>query len=250
VFTPWIVAGLAATIVATSFLSGIFGMAGGMVLMGFLLATLPVQTAMVMHGIIQMAANGWRAILWRAHVRWSVIGFYLCGAALSVALFVAILFVPDKPLVLIAIGVTPFIALLLPARFAPNILKPGHAVVAGAICTALHLVAGVTGPLLDAFFTRTELSRQANVATKAVTQTTGHILKIVYFGALTARPGDLGIGWELAVGSVALAMLGTTLARRILENMSDRAFYRWTNRLVLSLGTVYIVQGIWQIATR
>jgi len=36
--------GLGFTVLATSFLSGLFGMAGGMVLMGILLTILPVST--------------------------------------------------------------------------------------------------------------------------------------------------------------------------------------------------------------
>ena len=59
--------------VVTSFISGIFGMAGGMLLIGFLLVLLPVPVAMVFHGVIQIAANGWRAWLWRHHVKWSVV---------------------------------------------------------------------------------------------------------------------------------------------------------------------------------
>src|SRR6266852_1400167 len=59
-----IMAALAVVVTATSFISGIFGMAGGMLLIGFLLFVVPVQTAMVMHGVTQIAANGWRAFLW------------------------------------------------------------------------------------------------------------------------------------------------------------------------------------------
>ena len=36
-------------VTATSFLSGLFGMAGGLILIGALLALLPVATAMVLH---------------------------------------------------------------------------------------------------------------------------------------------------------------------------------------------------------
>jgi uncharacterized membrane protein YfcA len=53
--------GLAVSIIATSFLSGLFGMAGGMVLMGLLLLLMPVPAAMVLHGITQVASNGARA---------------------------------------------------------------------------------------------------------------------------------------------------------------------------------------------
>jgi len=54
---------LAAAVLSTSFVSGIFGMAGGMILMGILLAIMPLAAAMVLHGLTQMAANGWRARL-------------------------------------------------------------------------------------------------------------------------------------------------------------------------------------------
>jgi uncharacterized membrane protein YfcA len=58
-------AGFAAAIVSTSFVSGIFGMAGGMILMGILLAFMPMAPAMVLHGLVQISATGWRARQWR-----------------------------------------------------------------------------------------------------------------------------------------------------------------------------------------
>ena len=45
----------------TALLSGIFGMAGGLVLMGALALVLPVSAAFVTHGLLQLVANGWRA---------------------------------------------------------------------------------------------------------------------------------------------------------------------------------------------
>jgi uncharacterized membrane protein YfcA len=61
------IAALTATMVATAFLSGIFGMAGGMILMGVLLALLSVPEAMALHGLTQMVANGWRGLLWHSY---------------------------------------------------------------------------------------------------------------------------------------------------------------------------------------
>ena len=46
----------------TSAISGIFGMSGGMILMGYLAFVLPVSAAMMMHGATQAVANGYRAI--------------------------------------------------------------------------------------------------------------------------------------------------------------------------------------------
>ena len=55
---------IGATIVFSSFVSGVFGMAGGLILIGVLLALMPLPTAMVLHAITQMASNGWRGLLW------------------------------------------------------------------------------------------------------------------------------------------------------------------------------------------
>ena len=54
----------------TAFLSGLFGMAGGLILIGALLAVMPVPAAMVLHAITQMASNGWRALLWVHYIQW------------------------------------------------------------------------------------------------------------------------------------------------------------------------------------
>ncbi|MGZ5081409.1 MAG: hypothetical protein ACXWHZ_18785, partial [Usitatibacter sp.] len=63
--TAFFVAILAVSGLVTSFISGILGMAGGMILMGILLAMMPVPAAMMLHGITQLASNAWRAVLWR-----------------------------------------------------------------------------------------------------------------------------------------------------------------------------------------
>ena len=76
--------------VATSFLSGIFGMAGGLILIGVLLVLLPVQTAMVLHAVTQIASCGWRVLLWRKHVRWAPVAAYVFGCVLALCRLVAV----------------------------------------------------------------------------------------------------------------------------------------------------------------
>ena len=55
-----------------SFISGVFGMAGGMILLGVLLNYFDVASAMILFSIIQFCANGWRAYQWRHYVRWPI----------------------------------------------------------------------------------------------------------------------------------------------------------------------------------
>src|SRR5207237_4866079 len=120
VMSPLLIAALGLLIVATAFLSGLFGMAGGLILIGVLLALLPLPSAMVLHAITQMASNGWRALLWRSHIRWRPVAIYLIGCALALGAWSITRYVPDKPLALLLLGVTPFMARLMPAGIKPN----------------------------------------------------------------------------------------------------------------------------------
>ena len=76
---------LGATIMVSSFVSGVFGMAGGLILLGVLLTYFDVPAAMILFSIIQFFANGWRALQWRAYVRWPIFFWYVAGAAIAFA---------------------------------------------------------------------------------------------------------------------------------------------------------------------
>ena len=80
------------------------------------------------------------------------------------------------------------------------------------------------------------------VATKAITQTLSHLLKIVYFGALTVTGAAVPL-W-LAATLVLLAFAGTSLSRRVLERISDASFRMWTRWTVSVLGAAYLTSGI------
>jgi uncharacterized protein len=250
-FTIPVLAALAAVAVVTSFISGLFGVAGGMLLIGFLLLLLPVPVAMVFHGVIQIAANGSRSFLWRRHINWKVVLQFGAGTGCALLVFSFLRFVPPKPLVLLIVGLTPFAALSVPQRFAPNIERHGQAFLAGLIGGTLQLVAGVTGPLLDIFYVRSGMTRQVNVATKSAAMVLGHVSKVAYFGLMIANPAGHDLEqWAVMGFAAVFAVVGTQLSRRILDRMSDKQFYWWTRRIILALGVVYIAQGVWQLAAR
>jgi uncharacterized membrane protein YfcA len=238
---------LAVSTLVTSFISGILGMAGGLILMGVLLALLPLPAAMMLHGIAQLASNGWRALMLRTEVDWRIFGGYLAGAVATLGLFAVMRFVVDKPLALIAMGLTPFVALALPDKLVLNVERPWHPFVCGLICQVLSLTAGVSGPILDTFFVRSAMSRHAVVATKAMTQSSSHLLKIVYFGGVMAMAGA-EVSPVLAATMVILAFVGTTLSKRVLERMTDASFRKWTRWTVMTLGAAYLVTGVTMMA--
>jgi uncharacterized membrane protein YfcA len=237
-------AGIAVAALLTSALSAVFGMAGGMVLMGIYAAALPVQAAMILHGVTQLFANGFRAFLLRRHVFAPGLGWYALGALLTLAGFAVFAVVVSRPIVFLVMGGVPLLLMLVPARFTPSFERPAHAVLCGALTNAASLLAGVSGPLLDTFFVRTELDRFEVVATKAITQTAGHALKIAYFGGLVSSDSGLELPLWIYPLLVACAFVGTRLGGRVLETLGDARFRRWSARIVATLGLVYVWRGI------
>lgn len=241
---PGMVLLLSASVIATSFLSGIFGMAGGMVLMGILLLLLSVEKAMVIHGVAQFASNGWRAMLWWRHIAWRVFCGYAVGALLVVAAMLLVQVTLSRPAVLLVLGATPFLTFVLPARWQLNVDRAGHPFACGLTCMGVQMLSGVSGPLLDTFFVRSEMSRHGTVSTKAAVQTLSHALRIVVFGALlTAADGDLGAG--LALLLALSAVVGTTASKWVLDRLTDTHFRQITRRIVLVLGGCYLAAGLW-----
>jgi uncharacterized membrane protein YfcA len=234
---------LASTMTATAFLSGVFGMAGGLILIGVLLALLPLQEAMALHAVTQMASNGWRGVLWIRYVRWPATATFLMGCGAAFAVWSVWRYVPSKPMALILLGISPFIVRCLPAALKPDPMKVVHGLTYGAICMSLMLLTGVTGPLIDSYFLGGGLQPKEIVATKAVCQTVSHTAKLLYFGGLVEQAA--GIDPLLAAAAVAASLVGTSLARPVLMRMSDRQYRSWTFYIVSAIGAMYLASGLW-----
>ena len=143
----------------TAFLSSIFGMLGGLILMGILVSIMPVSQAMVLHGLIQLTSNGYRAWLNRKDINWSIVATLIVGNIIALAGLVFVAFVPDRITVLLALGLLPYIAWALPKNAALDVTKKPIGLLAGMVVVATNLLAGVGGPLLDVFFQRVDMTR-------------------------------------------------------------------------------------------
>ena len=238
---PATIAILVAAMVGTAFLSGIFGMAGGLILVGILLAIMPLPEAMMLHGITQLASNGWRGAMWFRYVRWRPVAAYIAGCALAMVAWSFTRYVPGKPLALLLLGVTPFTIRLLPARFKPNPESNVQTATCGTVCMSLILLTGVSGPLVDTFFLGGKMDRREIVATKAICQMFGHLAKILYFGALIDQAAS--VDPLVAALAVAASMVGTTLAGSVLQAMTDKQFRAWANGLITVIASYYILQS-------
>jgi uncharacterized membrane protein YfcA len=229
-------------VLVSSFLSGVFGMAGGMILLGVLLVYFDVSTAMVLFSIIQFAANGWRSLLWRRYVRWPIFFHYVAGACAAFVALRAIAYIPDKATVYFLLGIMPFLIDLLPARAHPNIEWRGVAFVSGALTTAVQFMAGVGGVFLDIFFQKSTLDRKTTVATKAVTQTVSHVMRAGYFSTFGTLGHLDGVG---TLAAMALAVAVTSVTPYVIERMTDHGFRQWTRGIIYAISVVYLARAGW-----
>lgn len=227
----------------TATVSGVLGMAGGLLLMGALLLVLPAPTAFVAHGLLQLVSNGWRTVLHRRHVSWPVIGWYAVGSVTAAALVAAVSYVPSKPLTYLLLGLVPMLVWLPKGVLGLDASRPAHGVAAGLVVTSVNLVAGVAGPLLDVFFVRTALGRHGVVATKAATQVLSHTAKVVIYGGLLAAGSDVDLPVLVLLLAVPLSMVGTVVGGRVLDRLSDASFRTATRWVVSAVGVTYLVQA-------
>jgi len=233
------------SIVGTSIVSGVFGMAGGMLLMGLLLAVLPVTMAMILHGFTQIASNGWRGVVWRRYVNLQVIGRYAIGLVVASTLFFFINYIPERAVTLMFLGTLPVLVLIVPNKWIPQVDRPWGAEICGFLNGALQLIAGISGPVLDAFFIRTSFDRRMVIATKAISQTCAHLVKLIYFShAALTHQESIPFSLLFLTGCALTAIVGTMLSRKALENLSDHQFRYWTKRILLLIGIIYFSQGL------
>ena len=230
---------------STAFLSSIFGMLGGLILMGALITIMPVSQAMVLHGLIQLTSNGYRAWLNKTDIKWNIVSTLIIGNIISLVGLFSLAFVPDKITVLLVLGLLPYIALALPKNNSLDVSKKPIGILAGMVVVGSNLLSGTGGPLLDIFFQRVNMTRHQVVATKAVAQSLGHISKIIFFGFLTTSKFNTWPSFWLIFFAVIASVIGTTLGKIILDKIDDRTFFVWTQSILLTIGAVFIAYALY-----
>lgn len=233
---------MVSAVFATSLLSGIFGMAGGLILLWLLFFLLPVGTAIAVHGIIQVVSNASRAVISRRYIDWRIGGFAVLGLGLAAALFFLVRYTPNLAVVQIVIGLMPILVWIPRRWLALDAARWPQAMLCGFISGSLSVGVGVSGPTIDIFFIRTAMDRRRIIATKSLIQVLSHFIKVLfYFEATLVLSGN---DWWLVAAAAPIAVLGTRTGNVILQRLTDDGFRSWTRWIVTAVGAVYLVRGI------
>ena len=236
------------SVLCTAIISGIVGMAGGLILMAILVTLLPIQSAMILHGLVQAWSNGARFWILRSHMSWSIVPLYCIGALVPITIFMSITFIPEPGVVLVLIGLFPVLSQTIPRLGGFDITRPSTSLICGASVTTTQLLAGASGPILDVFYVNSPLNRYQIIATKAFTQTLGHIVKCAYYIMIVAsadfsisRNTDLSVG--ILFFSVLMAILGARIGTYFLRYVNEEQFTKLTRKIILILGLLCIAKG-------
>lgn len=211
---------------ASSVLSGILGMAGGIILLSVMVLFFEPVTAIALHGLIQLVSNASRSVIQRRHVEWRFTWRFALLLLPMGALGVQLTFALPPLLARVLIGLFVLAATWRPGwlmlgTHPDEILPERRFVLLGGVVGFLGVLVGATGPLAAPFFLNLGLSRQGVVGTKAATQTLGHISKTLIFGVA----GFAFATYLPILVSMWLAVIvGTWVGSRLLERVDERSF--------------------------
>ena len=232
---------LAAVAVATSIVSGVMGMAGGMLLLAVMLLKLEPAVAIPVHGILQMVSNGSRAFFLRQKVAWRAVWRFAWPLLPAGALGIWLLAHVPANGSRIAIG-----AFVLASTWLKTFFSIGHGPAAnralpfgGALVGFFSTLVGATGPLLGPFVLALDLGSQSTIATMAACQIFQHASKVALFGL---RGFDIA-GYLLpCLLLCACAVAGSAIGTRLLDHLPEKAF-KLTVKIVL---TALALHQLWQ----
>ncbi len=240
--TDWLELG--ATAVLTSVVSGVMGMAGGMLLLAVMLLKLEPALAIPVHGVVQMVSNASRAFFLRRQVQWRFVWRFVWPLVPAGALGIWLLaYVPANGS-RIAIG-----AFVLASTWMKTLFSIGQGPnaeralpIGGALVGFFSTLVGATGPLLGPFVLALDLGSQSTIATMAGCQIFQHASKVLLFGL---RGFDIA-GYLLPCGLLCVcAVVGSALGTRLLDRIPERSF-KLSVRVVL---TALALHQLWQGVT-
>jgi uncharacterized membrane protein YfcA len=234
---------LAATAFGTAVLSGILGVAGGMILLTVMLLFLDPLHAIPLHAAIQLVSNGSRVAIQRRHIDWRIAGYYSALLLPAGALGLAVLFRLPADATKLLIGLFVLVATwrpgwLLLGTHPEAVRRERRFLLLGGVVGVLNPVVGATGPLVAPFFLNLGLARQAVIGTSAACQALGHLAKIVLFAGLAGfAPTEHA---ALLASLCLLVVLGTWVGSALLDRVDERAF-TWLYKTALTLIALRLV---------
>jgi len=214
--------------IAAFLLSAFAGGGAGLILLPMLALVLPAVSVPAALSIGTTFSSISRLALFRRHIRWDVVRWFLPAAMPGAALGASLLAMVDLVWLELVMGIyllSSLWVLVRPGDMAQLSSSPRPAALAfmGLMAGFVSGLTGAVGVLFNRLYLRHGLAREQVVATRAANEITLHVLKLglyVSFDLVDRTVAGIGLLVGLA------AMLAAWLSRRLLTAVSDATFRR------------------------
>lgn len=235
----------------SALISGVTGLAGGVLLLSCLSLIFPIEIVIPIHALVQVLANLSRVILLKQHIEWSIWrAFNLLTIPAGLLGAYSVTFLPQN----VIKGSVGFVVLLAAfytlrprkkiqtAAQELSILGRKRYVALGATSSFLGMVVGATGPLIAPFFMIAGLKRERFIATKSACQLTVQVIKTIIFSQVLQFSYQT-YSLEL-VFTVSGVLAGTWIAKKVLAKVSGSWLETLIAFMLVALATRMIFKAI------
>lgn len=214
----------------TSTLTGVFGVGGGMLLVGIMPFFLPAAAVIPVHGVTQLASNFSRAAFSYRYIEWSAVMPFLLGSVVGVVCFAALLHVISLTYIPLFIG--SYILLLQWSEAFNQFIKRFESfMLVGFFQSGFGVIAGAPGPIAIALLSKRLDDKHAIIASSAALMSITHGLKIIAFIILGVKLWEYG---DVMFAMIAGAVVGSFIGTKIRANVSNEKF-AWVLKIILSI---------------
>lgn len=217
-------------VLISSFVSGLTGMGGGILLLACMTPFFPPAVLIPLHGCIQLFSNASRVFLSFKKVHPGIFILFASGAALGSLLSYPIKITLTSLFSTLLIAFTILVFTWIP-KSRKGIEFRGKFFIVGAIASFLSVFVGATGPLTAPFFLNSELDKESFVPTKAACQIPIHLFKVLVY----LFSGFILAEWALyIIVAVPLVMLGA-YAGKIMTGRIEEKKYRMLIKICITM---------------
>jgi uncharacterized membrane protein YfcA len=223
------------SVVITSLISGIVGMAGdALLLIALSFAGLPLPHMAMLYAMGVLSACASRAFIHRKHISLKSMEYYMVGLLFALFIFGPLPGItPDKEVQDLLrvvggllLGIVLFVPFFSRGKIRPDFTKPPQALIAGV--------------LSNGFIKSIDMTRYQVIGNKGVAlliPATLALVSAVQLNAAAVLPDDLLM---TSIAIVPAAIAGTVFAARILPRLSDERFYAITRIILCVMGAICI----------
>ncbi len=234
-----LVVGLTVAAFCTAIISGAIGLGGGTILVAILMSTeLSHKTAIATHAAVQLVSNAARTVAYFQHVKWSALGLFLIGAIPTPFIVAPALVNLDKSWAQLVLGVFILFLTLTPKLKELRSKSSLGLIIAGALAGGVGMVVGATGTLIAPFYMREGWSRESVIGTKALCQSSAHVVKLIAFSTQFEKLA--GMDWTLILPMSVALVIGTFVGKKIGSYLNEKLFKKLF-RVTIVLAACYLI---------